>query len=171
MKLLILILLLSMTLTVYADQNEVLELRRYVKDRMSGSRKGVTPQDIYKLTTQERLDKGCGWCDQLARVFMDLASRKGIQTRMVFLFARFSIHQHTIVEAKVNGRWVIIDLDPDHDLILYNNKGELASREDLLKDPSILYNNPTIKELAEENPLWADEDFLSMYYNDLARVR
>lgn len=160
---------------------KVLALRRFVRDKMRFSEGRLRPDgrhirswDIYKLDTIERLNSGLGgWCSQQAAVFMHLAEKQGIDTRLVSLYtAKDRKSQHAITLAlSPDNRWVIIDLDPEYDLELFTKDGKIASREDIRKDKSILYENPAIKNLIKENPaLWTD-DRLSMYYNELARVR
>jgi hypothetical protein len=163
-----------------AFDEKVLALRRYVHNKMQfpkGRKKpnggSITPWDIYPLNTIERLNSGLGgWCDQQADVFMHLAQKQGIDTKMLFLYVKEGEEsRHTIAIAlSPDNRWVIVDLDPSYDLELFNKDGKLASREDVRNDKSILYENLTIKELiAKDSSMWTDE-YLSMFYNNLARV-
>ena len=161
-------------------EDKVRALRQYVHEKMKFPEPRVKPngeplqpKDIYILNTIERLESGLGgWCDQQADVFMDLAKKQGINTRKVFLYIIKNgkrTSPHTIAEAQIGNRWVIVDTL--YDLELTNKKGQMASRLDIAKDTSILYNNPTIKKFAKENPsIWTDENYLSMYYNNLGVV-
>ncbi|MCQ9206391.1 MAG: hypothetical protein NG740_00695 [Omnitrophica bacterium] len=155
-------------------------LRKYVHEKMKFPEPRVKPNgeplkpsDIYVLNTIERLESGLGgWCDQQVDVFMDLAKKQGINSRKVFLHiikdgTRTS--PHTFAEAQIGRRWVIVDTL--YDLELVNMEGEMASRSDIAKDVNILRNNPTIKKFAKNNPnIWTDENYLSMYYNNLGAV-
>jgi len=162
------------------DVDKIRALRKYVhekmkfpKPRVKPNGESLKPSDIYALNTIQRLESGLGgWCDQQADVFMDLAKKQGINSRKVFLYIikdgkRTS--PHTFAEAQIGRRWIIVDTL--YDLELINKKGEMASRSDIAKDVSILHNNSTIKKFKKENPIiWADENYLSMYYNSLGVV-
>ena len=170
-------------------EDKVLALRKYVHATINkapyiGAPKSngnlMTQKEYYNLRDKERfrmstIDKlnfGYGWCDDLAAVFMDLANKQNIKTRMVYLQARPPRKdQHTIAEALApDGRWVIVDLDPSWDLVLTKN-GNLVSRQQIKKDKSILYGNPTVKKLIAENPgSWGDENYSSMFYNNPIRI-
>lgn len=119
----------------------------------------------YSMNTCDKLDFGYGRCDDLANVFMHLAQKQNITTRMVWLYIKEGADSsHAIVEAlDPEGRWVIIDLDPSYNLELFNKEKKIASRKDIRENRSILQNNAMTKK-------WPD-DRLSMYYNDLAEVK
>lgn len=156
-----------------AFEDKVRTLRQYVHDKMllPDSRlkpDGTTlrPEDVYPLNTIQRLDNGWGgWCDQQAFVFMHLAQKQGITTRMVFLYKKGSPAScHAIAEAFDGERWVIVD--PMFNLELKNIDGKMASRDDVAKDLNIIKRSPTIKELSIKEPRWVnDEEWLKIYTN------
>lgn len=95
---------------------------------------------------------------------------------------------HAIAEVDLDGRWVVVDvgnnidfstykIDINEDDIIYNPAEgcadigfvsnilpwKMPTREDIRKDFTIVTDNPRIKELAKENPCFADEEYLKMY--------
>jgi hypothetical protein len=155
---------------------KVLALRRYVDSKMKFPKPFINkngqelkPGDIYPLITLERLDSGLGgWCDQQAHVFIRLAQKQGITTRMVYLRARPPMKdEHTIAEALApDGRWVVVSLDSIHGFEPFTKDSRIATREDMANDPAILRDNPRVKEFAAKEPTsWGNEDYLSMFTN------
>ena len=58
----------------------------------------------------EKLTSGIGWCDQSARVFMQLARSLGITSRLLFLKIESGSSPHSIAEALApDGSWVTVD--------------------------------------------------------------
>ncbi len=153
-------------------EDKVRALRQYVHDKMklppSGKKPNGTtlmPEDIYPLNTIERLDSRLGgWCDQQAQVFMRLAQKQGITTRMVWLYRKNHKDNndscHTIAEAYDGHRWVIVD--PMFNLELQSKDGKMASRDDVMNDPDIMRRILNIQELEKDNR-WNDEEWLSIY--------
>ena len=154
-------------------EGKVRALRQYVHDKMllPDSRlkpDGTTlnPGDVYPLNTIQRLDTGWGgWCDQQAAVFMHLAQKQGIPTRLVWLYKKGNADScHTIAEALDGDRWIIVD--PMFNLELRNNDGQMASRDDIATDLSVIKRSPIINELAIKEPRWIDdEEWLKIYVN------
>ena len=170
-------------------EEKILALRRFVHKSMKAPAIGAVKKDgkvitfdeyyhfrdkkRFQMNTIEKLDYGYGWCDDLASMFMYLAHKQGIVTRMVYLHARPPrTEEHTIAEAlTADGRWVIVDLDPSYNLELFVKNGKIATRSDIAKNPNILRNNDTIKKLASKNPtLWNDENYTSIFYNDHEKI-
>ena len=160
-------------------EEKVLALRRYVDKRMKfpeprlKNGRNLVPEDIYPLNTLERLDSGLGgWCDQQAHVFIRLAQKQNITTRMIYLIARPPrTEQHTIVEAlSPDGRWVVVSLDPIHGFEPFTKDGKIATREDMANYKDILRNNSKVKEFAEKESQWRDEDYISMFTNPPLRI-
>lgn len=122
----------------------------------------------------DKLDFGYGWCDDTARIFMDLAQKQGITTEMVYLFSsRNPPHeQHTVAEAlSPNGKWVIVDLDPKHALQLYD-AGKMFSRLDIANNINILRNDPIRMKFVETEPgTWGQHDYIDMFYNEYGQIK
>ncbi len=112
----------------------------------------------------EKLTSGIGWCDQGARVFMQLARSIGITSRLLFLRLESGSSPHSIAEALApDGRWVIVD--PQYKLDLINKDGELASQSDIRKNLNIIRDNKKVKSMAEFEKRWADPQYLAIYSN------
>ena len=107
----------------------------------------------------EKLVYGIGWCDQQSRVFMQLAKKQNIKSRLLFLKNEQGASPHSIAEAWDGQRWVIVDCT--NDLDLSNKQGRMASAEDIKEDMSILLEN---KRLKAYGGYWQDPAFLSMYH-------
>ena len=117
----------------------------------------------------EKLLSGIGWCDQQARVFMQLARSIGVTTRLLFLRAESGASPHSIAEALApDGRWVIVDVGNNLDLI--NKKGKPATQTDIKEDLGIITENDRVKAYAKSQKLWHDPAYISMYYNPPAYV-
>lgn len=111
----------------------------------------------------DKLVSGVGWCDQQARVFMQLAKKQGIITRLLFLTAENGSSPHSVAEAKCGDRWVIVD--PAYNLEFYNKDGEMASMPDIREDFNIVLENPKVRLWTANNPWWGDKANLAMYRN------
>jgi len=58
----------------------------------------------------EKLTSGIGWCDQQARVFMQLARSIGITSRLLFLRLEDGSSPHSVAEALApDGKWITVD--------------------------------------------------------------
>ena len=135
----------------HSFENKVRALRQYVHDKMSFDH-NLDASKVYPLDTIQRLDSGLGgYCNQQADVFMHLAQKQGITTRMVFLYRKDTPAScHTIAEALDDNRWVIVD--PTLDLELRNKNGKMASRDDVGDDIDIVRHLPNFKELEKSAP-------------------
>lgn len=112
----------------------------------------------------DKLMSGIGWCDQQARVFMQLAASLEIHTRLLFLKIKSGPSPHSIAEAmSPDKRWIIVD--PYFKLDLFNKRGELASQSDVKEDFNIIKDNKRVKLRAKFEKLWNDDTYLSMYAN------
>ena len=112
----------------------------------------------------EKLLSGIGWCDQQARVFMQLAAHRGITSRLLFLRLRNGGSPHSVAEALMpDGRWVIVD--PMYDLDLINQKGQMASQADIASNPDIISENERVKLRSRFETRWAEKTYLSVYSN------
>lgn len=156
-------------------EDKMLALRRYVDKKMKFPEprikdgRNLEPGDIYPLNTIERLDSGLGgWCDQQVHVFMRLAQKQGMKTRMVCLSNKEHTESpHTIAEVLApDGRWIVVSLDPINGFEPFTKDGKIATREDMVNDKDILRKNSKVKEFAVTEPAsWGNEDYLSMFTN------
>jgi transglutaminase-like putative cysteine protease len=139
------------------DQEKVEKLVHAVYARVKpDSTKGISSGTI--MATMDRWACGVGWCNHQVRALMWLLNAQGIHSRMLYLLNRAGTSsQHTIGEAYVGGRWVI--LDPTLDMTAKNKQGELISRYDAIKDPSLISNYPTQKKRLKECYGGNKEDF------------
>lgn len=129
-------------------EEKVMALSHYVHAKLKPDASKGIPATA-QLSTMDRLDSGVGWCNHQAGVFMRLAEAQGIKTRMLYLLNdEGTASHHTIAEAFVGGRWVIID--PMFDLEIYNAKGELVSCEDVLLHPKLLRSAPLVDKRRSE---------------------
>ena len=140
-------------------EEKVRKLRSFVHQNVSPVHGEECRPDTVAV---DKLVSGIGWCDQMSRVFMQLAKTRGITTRLLFLLDEKGSSPHTIAEAWDGRRWVIVDTA--YDLDIYNGANEMASAADIKNDPRILSNNPKIKMFGRYNPIWNDENYLSIYY-------
>jgi hypothetical protein len=99
---------------------------------------------------------------------MQIASKSGIRTRLLFLHQDNGVCPHSVAEAFVGGRWVLVD--SAYDLELLNRDGKMASRQDIAEDVFILTDNPKVRMFSQNNKLWRDTMFLGIYYNGAEQV-
>jgi transglutaminase-like putative cysteine protease len=113
-----------------SDGEKVLALSHFVNGKIhSNPTKGISP--TAQMATMDRIDIGVGWCNHQVAVFMRLAEAQGIPTRMIYLLNNEGTEsKHTIGEAFVGGKWVVVDPMFDFNF--------LATRHDIVKDISIL---------------------------------
>lgn len=131
------------------DEAKVIALSHYVYTKLKpDASKGIGPFD--KMSTTDRLDVGVGWCNHQVAVFMRLCEAQKIKTRMLYLTNKEGTSSpHTIGEAYVDGRWVVVD--PMFDMVLRNAEGKLVSLKDIIKNPSILKTVPLVYARIDEN--------------------
>jgi len=112
----------------------------------------------------EKLTSGIGWCDQQARVFMQLARSIGITSRLLFLKTKDGVSPHSVAEVLApDKRWVIVDTAYKIDLI--NKDGAFATQSDIEEDLSIIRDKKRVKLRSKAEPRLADPEYLSVYYN------
>lgn len=142
-------------------QDKVIAIRNYVHETVHPIRGYQNRLDTVAI---DKLISGIGWCDQQARVFMQVASSIGITTRLLFLHTDSGSSPHTVVEAlSPRKRWVLVDVAYQLDLI--NKDGRLATQSDIKDDLGIVANNARVKTRARFENSWTDRDFLSIYSN------
>lgn len=123
-------------------EEKVWELSHYVHEKLHPDTN--FPSNAI-MSTMDRLDSGVGWCNHQVAVFMALARTQGIKTRMLYLLNKEgTASPHTIGEALINGKWVVVD--PMIDLMKRNENNELISRYDIMKNPKYITENPIVKD-------------------------
>ena len=142
-------------------EDEAILLRAFVHENVH-----PVPGEHNRLDTIgiEKLTSGIGWCDQVSRVFMQLARSQSISTRLLFLLNEDGSSPHSIAEAWVGKKWAT--MDAAYDIDFRTKVGEMASMPDMMRDHSIVTKNAKVMEFAKYNSWWKDEKNLSMYYRE-----
>lgn len=151
----------KLTCGVTDFDDKVAILRNFVHEN-------VHPVDGYdtKLNTVAvmHLISGVGWCDGQSKVFIYLASRIGITSRLVYLRDNSGSSPHTIAQAlSPDNRWVLVD--SAFNLDLFNQQGKTASEDDIKSKHEIIINNERIKSRFKYAPKTVGPNFTSIYYN------
>lgn len=143
-------------------EEKVITLSHYVFLKLKPDEsKGITP--LTGMNTTDRLESGIGWCNHMVSVFMRLAEAQHIPTRMLYLINKEGTSSpHTIGEAYLDGRWVIID--PMFDFNVRNDKGELLSLRDVYKDVNTLKKCPLLNSRGDV------DTFIDNYLNPIIYV-
>jgi len=124
------------------DEDKVIALSHFVHTKLQPDESKIPANAV--MSTVDRLDAGVGFCNHQVAVFMRLCEAQKIKTRMLYLLNKEGTSSpHTIGEAWVNSRWVIVD--PIFDLNIRNASGELISLRDVYKDVNILKGCPALK--------------------------
>jgi len=126
--------------TATTDEAKVIALIHFVHNKLKpDATKGIAPNAA--MSTIDRLDSGVGWCNHQVAVLMRLLEAQKISSRMLYLMndAGTASH-HTIGEALIDNRWVIID--PMFDVVIYNKDNKLISRNDVTRNPELLMSAP-----------------------------
>ncbi|QDT30696.1 hypothetical protein Enr10x_60640 [Gimesia panareensis] len=77
---------------------------------------------------------GYGFCDDCATNFAVLARRAGVKSRT------WGLSGHVVAEAFYDGKWHMFD--PDHEVFYRNDKGVIASVEELAQHPELITKTP-----------------------------
>ena len=118
------------------DEQKVVALREAVYNQMKPNGNGHTLDEVRSHNLEWAWENGVGWCDTQARVFMHLAREQGITTRLLFLMTKcMHTSPHTIAEAKLGNRWVVVDVGNNYD---FRYNGKLATRNDMAMDFTIV---------------------------------
>ncbi len=88
----------------------------------------------------DTLVRGIGWCDQQAAAAANLLAMRGIEGRMVMLVPRSGPSNHTVLEARVDGRWVV--LDPLTGMVFSHADGRLATIAEIHADQRLFFEHP-----------------------------
>ncbi len=78
-----------------------------------------------------------GSCGSFTRVVVAMLRTRGIDSRPLLLRDPDGRSIHTVVEAWVDGRWVVAD--PQFGVIFRNRAGQLATAAELSRDTSLVY--------------------------------
>ena len=142
------------------DEEKIMAIVNFVHNKIkANANPNITPS--MKMTIVERLDLGAGWCNHQVEVCMYLAFAQGIRTRMLYLTNyEGTTSPHTIGEAWIGGRWII--LDPQNNINLRNSEGKLISLRDIQKDKFILKKAPLLKD--------REDAFFDMFLNPVMIV-
>lgn len=140
-----------------ANGEKVLALSHFVYLKLTAdASKGISPN--VGMSTIDRLDSGVGWCNHQVAVFMRLAEAQHISTRMLYLLNKEGTSSpHTIGEALIDGKWVIVD--PQNDFI------GLYSRYEVLHNPNLIKNEPSIQAKFKEQPKEKLNEYVDLYTN------
>lgn len=150
MKVIVLTLLLSLVLVnSYADELQDISdnlvkdssgfeqtitiLMNHVYDKMKPNGNGINLAAARKMTNKQKYFAGVGWCNHVVDVFMEMAQRQGIKTRMLYLLSEDKSNSpHTIAEAFDGNKWIVVDVS--NNLIFKKDNGQLMSRQDMAND-------------------------------------
>jgi transglutaminase-like putative cysteine protease len=139
------------------NRQKILAISHYVYLKLKpDASKGITPE--MQMNTSDRLESGIGWCNHQVSVFMRLCEAQHIKTRMLYLINKEGTSSpHTIGEAYLDGKWVIVD--PQNDL-----QG-LYSRYEALHNPQLLIDELRKQEKFKAYTEEQFKDFIDLYTN------
>jgi len=100
--------------------------------------------------TYNDLVRGIGFCDQKAWGMSALLARRGIYSRMVMTTNPEGQSNHTVMEAKIGGRWCFFD--PQYGFVVRKANGELASFNDVCEDPSLILKSQAMLDIKKFDP-------------------
>jgi len=132
-------------------EQKVVALREAVYNRMKPNGNGYSLKDVKNHSLEWAWEHGVGWCDHQASVFMLLAREQGIRTRLIYLLTEnMGKSEHTIAEALIDNRWVVVDVGNNIEYRYYNR---LATRNDMAIDfDGIVWEK--VKDLGQPKEYW-----------------
>lgn len=143
-------------------EQKVVALREAVHNKMKSNGNGFNLKDVKNHSLEWAWENGVGWCDHQCSVFMLLAREQGISTRLIYLLTKDKgTSQHTIAEAKIENRWVVVDVGNNID---FRYNGKLASRNDM-----ILYFDDIVWEEVKERG--QDKEYWKMFVYSSYMIR
>lgn len=111
-------------------EQKITILMNHVFDKMKPNGNGITLAEARRMTNKQKYFAGVGWCNHQVDVFMELAQRQGIRTRMLYLLNEDkSSSPHTIAEAMYESKWIVVDVA--NNFIFKKPNGQLMSRTDM----------------------------------------
>lgn len=120
-------------------QEAVVRLLGKVHDAVRLPPSGKSLGDVEPL---DILTAGRGFCDQQANVLAQLVRTIPLDVRLAFLRDGKGQSPHSIAEVYLNGAWRIVD--PLLGVPILNAQGQLATHEEVARDPSLLTNHPFV---------------------------
>lgn len=134
------------------DEQKVIALREAVYNKMKPYGNGHSLKDLNNHSLEWAWENGVGWCNHQCNVFMALAREQGITTRLIYLLTKdMSSSPHTIAEARLGNRWVVVDVGNNID---FRYHGRMATRGDMAVDFSIVLDNPKVIEIGGDAEYW-----------------
>ena len=115
------------------DEDRVLAVYRWTRDHIR-----PTPPDwpIVDDHILHIIIRGHGVGDQVADVFATLSTYAGVPACWVVAKPKGSPHEHVVSLARVDGRWVVIDVA--RGFVFRDRQGRLAALEELVDDPALV---------------------------------
>lgn len=114
------------------------------------------------------LIRGTACCDQRSWALCTFLGKSGIDNRMVMIKGPDGKIYHAVLEAFIAKKWRFFDSMKG--LIIKDNNGELASYEDICRNPSLFYLSPPLlmlKELEPERYIKVQDFFTrNLFYNN-----
>ena len=87
------------------------------------------PSDVLRWGSDYR-----GGCGSHTRVVVSMLQASGVQSRPLFLLDGSGTARHTVVQARVDGRWVVAD--SYYGIIYRRRDGQLATAPEIAADPA-----------------------------------
>lgn len=116
---------------------------------------------VVDTTVFNDLVRGIGYCDQQAWGLSTLLAKKRIPATLLMLRGRREVSAHTVAIAYLDGKWRI--LDPFYKQTFTTPSGELATFEELQRDPDLIRTaSPKLAALARTKKPFVDE-YVSLY--------
>ncbi|MDD4910095.1 MAG: transglutaminase domain-containing protein [Candidatus Omnitrophica bacterium] len=117
------------------------------------------------------LVEGVGWCDYQAKVLCKLLAAKGISGRYAFLMVNDDVSSspHTVAEVYYRGKWGVVD--PLHNLIYRNDRGEAVTLEEITAEtgsPAYLY--PIRHAPVRSDDFLSEKHLFDLIANKYARI-
>ena len=134
-------------------EQKVVALREAVYNKMKPYGNGHNLKDADTHSLEWCWENGVGWCNHQCNVFMLLAREQGIATRLIYLLTKDkATSPHTIAEAQIGNKWVVVDVGNNIDFRYY---GSLATRSDMAVDfDNIVLANEKVKEIGGDEEYW-----------------
>lgn len=82
-----------------------------------------------RLTEEQLIESGVGWCNEQTRVFIALCEVMEIPARVCFVFHANQVCGHTCAEVRLDNRWAFFDVT--FDLVVTRPDGLLAEGREL----------------------------------------
>ena len=107
----------------------------------------LTPYDDKALGY---LINGAVYCDYVADILAVLCAHSGMPARYCMLMDKDGVSPHTVTEVMIDKQWRIFDAADGYYYTLKN--GELATLEDLSRNPDLIFQSKRLLKIKEKNP-------------------